>query len=118
MQGSDDERRRQIIPVAHQVIDGGLSVPHLEPFFSPPFAVKSIQISDRTYDALGRHICYRAYFQAVPAATHLTPWSIEFALFCVNSASYRFVDIDRGDAVSDYLVMKCVCHKQQLYCET
>lgn len=58
------------------MINGGLSVPNLEAWFTPPYLVACMKILEG-----GQGVFWKVYFQVVPAATHLTLKSIEVAVF-------------------------------------
>lgn len=111
VRGFDRQMRRRSICVAHQMINGGLSVPSLEPCFSSPYALKGIEISGS-----GRNILWRAYFQPDPTAAHLTASSVEFALFFVDRETHRFIDVGTDEVITDYMVLQCVLHSLSWHC--
>lgn len=110
VRGADNQGRRCRVNVAHQMINGGLSVPDLEPWFSAPYALKMIKLGDGNPKE-----SWRAYFQAVPSATHLTPLSVEFALFCLNQETLRFVHVEKNSVYLDYVRLKYVSINLQRY---
>lgn len=105
VRGSNDEGRRHRVEVTHRMINSGVSVPNIEPCFSAPYALKMIQLSGGS-----SNISWRAYFQAMPSATYLTPLTVEFALFCVHRETLRFVDIGNDSNLLDFMRLQCVLH--------
>lgn len=97
------QARYRTIFVTHQTIDDGISVPDLEPYFTAPYAVKAID-----YTGSGPVIAWRTYFQATPSATHFTPLSVEFAVFCVESKSCRLVDTYMDDGAIAFVTLQYV----------
>lgn len=85
------------------MIDGGISIPNLEPWFSAPYALKEIKLSDAS-----SKVSWTAYFQAEAFATHLTPMSVEFALFRLSRESLRFVNVEKNDAGLSYILLQYV----------